>query len=111
MVLSFTVGLFVFTLLLLLSAASWTVILVRIWRSTLARTRALRTIRTFWDAGSFDEALARIFHQVLRSAQNTRVLCRLSPEPNFARGLVRAGRGFAGSMLTSGDTSPYPRCL
>lgn len=54
------VGMFVFALLLLMSAASWTVIVVRVWRSSLARTHALKTMRAFWDATSFDEALAGI---------------------------------------------------
>jgi biopolymer transport protein ExbB len=54
------VGMFVFVLLLLMSAASWTVIVIRVWRSSLARTHALRTMRAFWDAASFDDALASV---------------------------------------------------
>jgi biopolymer transport protein ExbB len=54
------VGLFVFSLLLLMSAASWTVIVIRVWCNVLGRKRALQAMRSFWDARSFDEALAGI---------------------------------------------------
>jgi biopolymer transport protein ExbB len=71
------IGWFVFALLLLMSAASWTVILVKTLRGALARRRAARSVRAFWDAGSFDSALEHLhgmgrddpFAQLARAAE------------------------------------------
>jgi biopolymer transport protein ExbB len=115
------VGLFVFALLLLMSAASWTVILVKACRNALAHKRALQTVRSFWDAGSFDEALQRMqgtgrddsFARLARAAERAWVHHRrhggtaLGESVDFSDFLTRQlrnGLGRIGAQLEWGQT-------
>jgi biopolymer transport protein ExbB len=51
---------FVFLLLLLMSAASWTVIAVKVWRYAQGRRQSVRVMQGFWEASSFQQAVARL---------------------------------------------------
>jgi len=55
------VGMFVFLLLLLLmSAASWTVVAVKVWRYAQGRRQSMRVMQGFWEASSFQQAVAQL---------------------------------------------------
>jgi biopolymer transport protein ExbB len=54
------VGMFVFVLLLLMSVASWTVIVVKAWRYARGRQQSLRVMQGFWEASSFQQAIGQL---------------------------------------------------
>ena len=54
------VGMFVFLLLLLMSAASWTVIAVKAWRYAQGRRQSMRVMQGFWEASSFQQAVSQL---------------------------------------------------
>jgi biopolymer transport protein ExbB len=53
------VGAGVFVLLLAMSAASWTAIVIKAWRNMRTLSRAIRTVQGFWDAPNLQQALAQ----------------------------------------------------
>jgi biopolymer transport protein ExbB len=51
------VGMGVLVLLLLMSAASWTVVFIKAWRNARGHARAIRSLEAFWQAPSLQEAV------------------------------------------------------
>jgi biopolymer transport protein ExbB len=54
------VGIAVFVLLVLMSAASWTVIVMKAWRYSASRRQSARLMQGFWEASSFQQAVHRL---------------------------------------------------
>jgi len=54
------VAMLVFVLLLLMSAASWTVIVVKSWRNARGRRQSTRVMNSFWEAANFQQAVAQL---------------------------------------------------
>jgi biopolymer transport protein ExbB len=104
-----------------MSAASWTVIVVKAWRNMRTLSRVTRTLQEFWEAPSLQQALARMdsvaqadpFAALARAAERARAHARRQQpqalgEPldlsEFVTRQMRASMSRTGARLEWGQT-------